>query len=177
VATIPRWPRSRWCLPRSSGETSHCDDPYWPQYLEHCAQHLSTSTPAASDPAQITPDVSRRSSPPGLSDAISMATTRSVPATPLNTVPNGRADIKANLLKPSPSSMLQGTGSSELAQQLGPPAPMAERGYTTSDLNATLSRLTGTGAGFEGSGYASGMQGSPEDSPVSGVCSSTQLVA
>jgi len=112
------------------------------------------------EPAQISPVVSRRSSPPGLSDAVSMTTTRSVPATPLGQLPNGKVNV---LLKPSPTSLVPPGVVSELAAH-----QLQDRSFTTGDLNATLSRLTGTTSGsFEGGSYAAGMQPSPEEPSVS----------
>ncbi|KAH7104735.1 ARM repeat-containing protein [Auriculariales sp. MPI-PUGE-AT-0066] len=115
------------------------------------------------------PDVSRRSSPPGLSDGISITTARSVPATPLNTLPNGRTDINS-LLKASTTPILSGAGSNpDMVSQLGAPAQIPDRAFGGSDLSATLSRLSGTNAvSFEGSAYAGAIKASPEE-PSFGV--------
>ena len=116
---------------------------------------LPVSTVSASATPSIvqhhTPNDSRRSSPPGLSDTLStlssIATARSVPATPLGSgIPGVRSDI-ANMNK-SPGTPGAGAGAGIVTGNY-PQHPggqhggssLGEGGVSATDLSATLSRL------------------------------------
>ncbi|EJD55254.1 ARM repeat-containing protein [Auricularia subglabra TFB-10046 SS5] len=124
------------------------------------------SASATPNMAQISPDVSRRSSPPGLSDGLSITTARSVPATPLTGLPNGRPDV-SNLIKTPGTPLAHGTGASDLASQYGATGQISDRNFSANDLTATLSRL-GNSSPYDAAGYGS-MQHSPGDQEHYGV--------
>ena len=120
---------------------------------------LSGSTVSASATPSIaqhhTPNDSRRSSPPGLSDTLStlssIATARSVPATPLGSgIPGVRSDIASMNKSPGTPGASSGAGAGIVTssypqhpggQHGGSGLGEGQGGVSATDLSATLSRL------------------------------------
>jgi len=121
-----------------------------------------------------TPNDSRRSSPPGMSDTLStmsnITAARSVPATPLGLVP-GRQDIPNIAKTPGTpgASATPGAGSGGYVQQHTPGGQLGggalndtQGGVSATDLSATLSRL-GNGQ-YDGTLSFGSIQGGMDDS-------------